>query len=197
APLGLRDALLEMIRGETQRAKAGQKARILAKVNALVDPLLIDALYEASQAGVQIRLNIRGICCLRPGVPGLSENISVVSIVDRFLEHARILYFHQGGSGRVFISSADWMQRNLDQRQELLVPVDDPAARRRLMQILDTCFADNVASSKLLPDGQYERIKSGGNPPLRSQEELYRTARLAVKSDQRRQRTRFEPHRPG
>ena len=196
APIGLREALLDMIRGETQRAKARQPARILAKVNALVDPQIIEALYEASQAGVEIKLNIRGICCLRPGVPGLSENIEVLSIVDRFLEHARILYFHHGGAERMFISSADWMQRNLDQRQELLVPVDDPASRRRMMSILETCLADNVSSSRLLPDGRYERRTPGDSPSRRAQEELYQAARRALRSDQRRQRTRFEPHRP-
>src|SRR5690606_1249118 len=115
----------------TERAHQKQPARITAKLNALVDTTLIDALYEASQAGVQIRLNIRSICCLKPVVPGLSENIEVISIVDRNLEHARILYFHQGGDPQVFFSSADWMPRNLDRRVELLVPVDDPDARQR------------------------------------------------------------------
>src|SRR5258708_2162392 len=125
APTGLREKLLEMIEIETERQKHGQKARILAKLNSLVDTQIIDALYAASQAGVRIQLAVRGVCCLRPGVRNLSENISVVSIIDRFLEHSRIFYFYHGGDERVFISSADWMPRNLDRRVELLVPVED------------------------------------------------------------------------
>ncbi len=130
APLGLRERIIEMIDAETDRQNHGQKARILAKLNSLVDPEIIEALYRASNAGVEIKLNIRGVCCLRPGVPKLSEHISVVSIIDRFLEHSRILYFHHGGDRRVFISSADWMPRNLDRRVELLVPVEDPVRSR-------------------------------------------------------------------
>src|SRR5690606_4765854 len=158
APMGLRDKLLELIRAETERALQNQPAEITAKLNALVDPQLIDALYEASQAGVRIRLNVRSICCLKPGVPGLSENIEVISIVDRYLEHARILYFHRGGEPEVFISSADWMPRNLDRRVELLVPVDDPDCRQRLIEILEICFADNLKASRLLPDGSHQRL---------------------------------------
>ncbi|MGH7128843.1 MAG: polyphosphate kinase 1, partial [Planctomycetaceae bacterium] len=129
APIGLRERLLEMINTETERRRHGQPAQILAKLNALVDPTMIDALYEASQAGVEIKLNVRGVCCLRPGVKGLSDHIQVVSVIDRYLEHSRIFYFHHGGDRRVYLSSADWMPRNLDRRIELLVPVDDPAAK--------------------------------------------------------------------
>jgi len=197
APIGLRDALLEMIASETERKKQGQEARIMAKVNALVDPALIDALYEASQAGVQIRLNIRGICCLKPGVKGLSENIEVISIVDRFLEHARIAYFHHGGEGRVFISSADWMPRNLDRRAELLVPVDDPACRQRLITILETYFRDTVKARRLLPDGSHERVVSKDDRSFRAQERLYKDAREAIARAEHQRRTLFEPHRPG
>ncbi|MCB9953355.1 MAG: polyphosphate kinase 1 [Planctomycetaceae bacterium] len=197
APRRLREALLELIHGETQRARAGQKARILAKVNALVDTKIVKALYEASQVGVQIQLNVRGICCLKPGIKGLSENIRVVSIVDRFLEHSRVMYFHHGGAGRMFISSADWMPRNLDLRQELMIPVDDPSGRKRLMEILEAAFADNVSSSMLQPNGEYIRLQPPkGEQPFRSQEELYLSARRALKSDQRRKRTVFEPHLP-
>src|SRR5690606_32999477 len=135
---------------------------IAAKMNALVDPEIIQALYEASQAGVIIRLNVRGICCLRPGVPGLSENISVVSIVDRYLEHARILYFYHGGDDTVFISSADWMTRSFDRRVELLVPVEDSHSKHRLMEILDTYFRDNQNSWKLGQDGRYTRLAGEG-----------------------------------
>lgn len=197
APLRLRDALIEMIHGEAKRSTAKRPGRIVAKLNALVDPELIDALYEASQAGVEIKLNVRGICCLRPGVPGLSETIQVVSIVDRFLEHARILSFDHGGQQRVFISSADWMQRNLDHRKELLVPVDDSACRERLQGILESYFQDNVKAWVLGPDGTYERrVPQTDEPQYRVQEELYRLARRTVKTRQKRRRTVFEPHRP-
>ena len=196
APIGLRDKVLEMIGSETERRKQGQAARIMAKLNALSDPQVIDALYEASQAGVEIRLNVRGVCCLRPGVPGLSENITVVSIIDRFLEHSRILYFHHGGDELYFISSADWMSRNLDRRVELLTPVDDPAARKRLATILETCLSDNVKSRRLLPDGRYERIKPPRKArPIRSQEVLYEQACKAVREAEQSRRTVFIPHR--
>ena len=195
APLGLRPKLLEMIEAETQRKQQGQKAIIIAKLNSLVDPAIIDALYAASKAGVKVRLNIRGICCLRPGVKGLSENISVVSIVDRFLEHARLFFFYHGGDERVFISSADWMPRNLDRRVELLIPIEDKACRARLISILETYFDDNVKAKKLLADGTYSRVKQGKSAPHRSQEALFREiceiGRLAENS----RRTVFEPHR--
>lgn len=196
APFNLREKLLEMIHVETQRRQQGHKARITAKLNSLVDPEIINALYEASRAGVQIKLNIRGICCLRPGVAGLSENISVISIVDRFLEHARILYFYHGGDERVFISSADWMTRNLNRRVELLVPVEDEAARRRLIEILNCCFQDNVKASVLQPDGSYQRVRSDGQQlAQRSQEVLYRLACEAVADAAQSKRTVLEPHR--
>jgi polyphosphate kinase len=197
APIDLRDRLLELIRTETRRAAAGHPAEILAKTNALVDRQLIDALYEASQAGVRVRLNVRGICCLKPGVTGLSENIRVISIVDRFLEHARVFSFHHGGDQRVFISSADWMPRNLDRRVELLVPVEDPHCRHRLLHVLDTCFRDNVKARRLLANGQHERVKPAGAPPLRAQQLLFDEAREAIQSARRQRATVFEPHLPG
>lgn len=196
APIGLRDKLLEMIESETRRRQQGQKGLLVAKLNSLVDPQIIDALYAASQAGVSVKLNVRGICCLRPGVPGLSENIEVISIVDRFLEHARILYFFHGGDERVFISSADWMPRNLDSRVELLIPVEDVAARRRLISILDTYFRDTLKSRRLLPDGNYERVKPRGRKkPQGSQDALYREAREAVQRAKQSRTATFEPHR--
>jgi polyphosphate kinase len=197
APIGLRDKLLEMIRAEVEFKQQGRPARIDAKVNALVDPVLIDALYEASQAGVDIRLNVRGICCLRPGVKRLSENIEVVSIIDRFLEHARVLHFHHGGDHRVFISSADWMQRNLDKRIELLVPVQDPVCRDKLIGILETYFDDNVKSRKLLSDGTHRRLVPGKRAPFRSQQKLYEEAKRANQAAEQQSRTTFEPHRRG
>ena len=195
APLGLRPRLLEMIAAETQRKKHGQKAVIIAKLNSLVDPKIIDALYEASQAGVKIKLNIRGICCLRPGVKGLSENILVVSIVDRFLEHARVMFFHHGGDERVLISSADWMPRNLDRRVELLVPIDDRALRTRLMSVLEAYFDDNVKSRRLHSDGSYTRVKQGKNAPHRSQEVLFQETCEIGRLAENSRRTAFEPHR--
>ncbi len=195
APIGLRERVLEMIETETKRRQQGQKAHIAAKVNSLVDPQVIEALYAASQAGVTIKLNIRGICCLRPGVPGLSENIEVVSIVDRFLEHARILYFYHGGDERVFISSADWMPRNLDRRIELLVPVDGPATRRRLISILDTYFRDNVKARRLDADGSYTLPVVGRGDRVRSQQVLYDEACEAVREAASARPTMFEPHR--
>jgi len=197
APLRLRDTLQELIEVETGRKRNGDEAKIILKLNALTDTALINSLYEASQAGVEILLNIRGICCLKPGIPGLSNNIRVVSVVDRFLEHARILYFHHGGDSRLFISSADWMARNLDHRKELLVPVESEFSRRRLLEILEVYFRDNVKSSELSGDGTYRRLRpEEESPAVRSQEELYRQARENVRRLERRRRTVFEPHRP-
>lgn len=193
APLTLRDKLLELINGETSRKERGHKAHIVAKLNSLVDPQIIEALYKASQAGVSIKLNIRGICCLRPGVPGMSENISVISIVDRNLEHARIMYFYHGGDEQVFISSADWMPRNLDRRVELLVPVDDVACRQRLVSLLDTYFKDNVKATALQSDGTYVPIS--GTPPFRCQSEHYRESCERFQAAREVERNIFVPHR--
>jgi polyphosphate kinase len=197
APIGLREKLMELIEGETERSRQGQKARISAKLNSLVDPDIIDALYAASRAGVRIRLNVRGICCLRPGVKGLSENVRVVSIIDRFLEHARILYFRHGGDERVFLSSADWMPRNLDRRVELLVPVEMPALRKRLMHILAMYLKDNVKSRELKADGTYIALHpTDRHPAYRSQDELYQEVVDAVRAAEQSRRTVFEPHLP-
>lgn len=195
APMGLRDRLLELIRAETERARNHQEAKIIAKLNALVDPALIDALYEASQAGVTIKLNVRSICCLKPGVPGLSDNIEVISLVDRLLEHARILYFHRGGDPEVLISSADWMPRNLDRRIEVLVPVASEECRNRLIELLDTCLQDNVKAARLLPDGSHERLTPEATEPVRAQQVLYDRAVAAVLQAKQEQRTVFVPHR--
>ncbi len=196
APVGLREKLLEMIEAEIDHKRHKQKALIICKFNALVDEQMIEALYAASQAGVKIRLNIRGVCCLRPGVPGLSENITVTGVIDRFLEHARILYFYHGGDERVFISSADWMPRNLDRRVELLVPVEDKACRRSVIAILKTTLGDNVKAKRLLADGRYERVRASGTAePLRSQEALYRRTSEAIEDASRAALATFEPHR--
>lgn len=199
APIGLREKVLELIQGETQRAEQGHRAEIVAKLNALVDPEIIQALCVASQAGVRIRLNIRGICCLRPGVPGQSENIQVVSIVDRFLEHARIMSFYHGGDERTFISSADWMPRNLDRRVELLVPIEDRECKQRLVEILEAYFLDHEKARQLGPDGSYHRLRdSSKKNETRCQERLYQRVCQEVKRASRSTPTVFEPHRaPG
>ena len=199
APIGLRKKLLSLIEAEIERKKHGQRASIMAKLNALVDPLLIEALYRASQAGVTVKLNIRGVCCLRPGVPGVSENISVVSIVDRLLEHARMIYFHHGGDQLAFISSADWMPRNLDRRVELLVPIQDTACRKRMVELMETYFQDEQNCWRLDQSGQYTRI--GGSAKdhddrVRAQEKLYTSAVEALKLAEQKRRTIFEPHQP-
>ncbi len=200
APLGMRETLLELIDAEIERKRQGQPARITAKLNALVDPQLIEALYTASQSGVKVRLNIRGICCLRPGVEGLSENISVVRVIDRFLEHARVISFHQGGQPRVFLSSADWMPRNLDKRIELLVPVEDPDCCDRLLAFLNRYFLDNVKATVLQPDGtQLRRTSSADDPerePFRVQQELYQMVSDEVRAADQKRLTEFVPHRP-
>lgn len=197
SPLGLRNRMLELIANEAARKREGQRARIMAKMNSLADPALIDALYKASRAGVEILLNVRGICCLRPGIPGLSENIRVVSIIDRFLEHSRIFYFHHGGSRLMYMSSADWMPRNLDRRVELLVPVRDKACRRKLEDILNTCFADTTKASVMGADGSYTRVVAEGRKrPVRCQELLYEKACEARKRARQNRLTAFEPHLP-
>ncbi|MBM81891.1 MAG: polyphosphate kinase 1 [Planctomycetaceae bacterium] len=193
APIGLREKLLELIESETDRKEQGQEASITAKLNSLVDPEVIQALYKASKAGVQIRLNVRGICCLKPGVKGLSENITVVSIIDRFLEHARILLFHHGGDQLLFISSADWMPRNLDRRVELMVPIEDRLCKERLIDILETSFLDNVKSSRLEPNGLYQRLQASANP-TRSQEAIYLNVKQTIEEAAHSRPTVFEPY---
>ena len=172
APLWLRSRFLKMIRRETKNARSGNPARIKAKMNSLCDKEVIAALYEASCAGVQIELVVRGICSLRAGVPGLSENISVHSIVGRFLEHGRIFYFENNGSPEVYLGSADWMPRNLDRRVEILFPVEDPELKRRVMHILDVQLQDNVKAQELLPDGKYRKISKRGKTPVSAQKQF-------------------------
>ncbi len=155
APVNLRDRFSTLIRREMEHCRNGYSGRIVAKMNALVDPQMIATLYEASQAGVQIDLIVRGMCCLRPGVEGLSDNIRVISIVGRYLEHSRIYYFHNQGQEEVYIGSADWMTRNLDRRVEAIVSIEDPEIVKDLQEILGVMLADNRQAWDLQPDGHY------------------------------------------
>jgi polyphosphate kinase len=156
APHQMLDRILQLIEREATHAQSGLPARIVAKMNALVDTQVIDALYRASAAGVEIDLIIRGICCLRPGVPGLSERIRVRSIVDRFLEHARIWMFDNAHRPEVYVGSADWMPRNLHRRIEVVFPIEDGRLRDRVMEeILETELVDNTKARVLRPDGSY------------------------------------------
>lgn len=159
APTGLKQKLLELIEREIGHARAGKQAKMIAKVNSLSNQEMIDKLYQASQAGVQIQLIVRGVCSLRPGVPGLSENISVISIVDRYLEHSRLVYFLNDGHEEVYISSADWMTRNLEKRVELLCPVFDSELKAVLIELLQLSLADNVKARVLKVNGQYEYLE--------------------------------------
>ena len=178
APMALRIRILSMIDRERRRAEEGQPGLIRAKMNALVDEDIIRALYAASRAGVKIKLNVRGICCLRPGLKGVSENIEVVSIIDRYLEHSRIYHFFNGGDEEHYIASADWMPRNLDRRIELMTRITSKDAVERLSCVLDWLFEDNQKARVLEPDGAYHRRKPvKGEDVSRVQTRLYEDAK--------------------
>ena len=179
APAHLKNRLTALIDRERAHAEAGKPARIIAKLNSLVDPHIIAMLYRASQAGVRIDLVIRGTCCLRPGVPGVSENIRVISIVDKYLEHSRITYFQNGDQPEIFLASADWMPRNFRRRVEIMFPIEDPQLQRRLFDgILGVVLADNVKARELQADGTYRRVSPPppGAPNIRSQLEFQNMA---------------------
>jgi polyphosphate kinase len=183
APLGLHECVLALIAREAEHARAGRPSRIVAKMNSLVDGDVIEALYRASQAGVPITLLVRGICCLRPGVSRVSETIEVRALIDRFLEHGRAFHFANGGKDELYIASADWMPRNFHRRVEAMLPVDDPAIRGRLMEILEMQMADNVKSWVLKPDGKYERVQAkAGAPAFRCQAKFIEMTRDRVKA---------------
>jgi polyphosphate kinase len=185
APYHLARKVIELIDREKRHAEAGLPARIIAKMNALVDPGAIEALYRASQAGVKIDLIIRGICCLRPGIPGVSDNIRVISIIDKYLEHSRISYFQNNDKPEVYLSSADWMPRNFRRRVELMFPIEDLRIQSRVADgILGVSLLDNVKARQLQPDGTYSRVKPKPNQPVvRSQIEFQNLAREAFQSE--------------
>ena len=177
APASLRDELVARIRREAEHAQRHDGAgRIIAKMNSLADRALIEELYRASQAGVRVDLIVRGICCLRPGVPGLSDHIRAISIVDRYLEHARVFCFDNGGDPEYLLASADWMPRNLDYRVETAFPILDPRLQRQIREVLEAQLADTVKARLILPDGRSRRVRSEGKIPVRSQERLYELA---------------------
>ena len=174
APFDLHQRLLGLIENETENARRGLPARIIAKINSLAERRIIEALYQASQAGVKIELIVRGICCLRPGLKGLSENITVRSIVDRFLEHSRVYYFENACQPRVFVGSADWLPRNFFRRIEFMFPIEDGVLRERIIrEILGVSWADNVKARVLKSDGSYHlRSPAKDEEPHRSQPEF-------------------------
>ena len=170
SPFSLFDAIIDKIRRETEHAKAGKQAHIIAKVNSLNETQIIDALYDASQAGAKIDLIIRGICSLRPGVPGLSENIHVRSIVGRFLEHSRVYYFLNAGEEEFYCSSADWMDRNMFRRNESCFEIRQKAMKEQLRQHLELFLSDNCQAWVLQGDGSYERLSPGNEERISAQE---------------------------
>ena len=184
APLWMRDRFLHLIEIERKNALEGRKARIVAKMNSLCDRGIIAALYAASAAGVKIDLIVRGICCLKVGIPGISENITVRSIVGNFLEHSRIFYFYSDGNEEVFMGSADWMPRNLDKRVEIVFPVEDEQLKEEVKHILEIQLEDNVKAHILQPDGTYEKVDKRGKMLLNSQdffcEEATRRAKIKL-----------------
>lgn len=192
APFGLRRKFKRLIKRETMR-KSGL---IMAKMNSLVDPDIIEALYQASQKGVKIKLNIRGICCLKPGVKGLSENIEVVSVIGQFLEHSRIFYFKNDGDEDVYLSSADWMPRNLDRRLEILFPVEGDKNKKRVIQLMKNYFLDNQKAWRLTEQGDYKKVLPGNEKPFAIQEHLKKLAKDREKTAKKRVIQELKPQTP-
>lgn len=196
APFHLKDKVISLIDREAARSTQEYPGLIMAKMNSLTDPDVIRALYRASRAGVAIRLNVRGICMLVPGRPGLSENIRVVSVVDRYLEHSRIFHFANGGASELYLSSADWMERNLERRVELLFPVRDEACSKKALDILKAYFRDNVKACRLSADGRWSRVEpKGGEAPFRAQEFFHAQAKNRAEALAREPRLRLEVRR--
>lgn len=199
APIWMKTRFLEMIEREAENAKKGMSGHIMAKMNSLCDPVIMQALYYASSCGVKIDLVIRGICCLRTGIPGVSENIHVRSIVGDFLEHSRIFYFYNGGIEEIYMGSADWMPRNLDRRVEIVFPVEDEKIKKKIMHVLDLEFKDNVKAHILQPDGTYEKQDRRGKQSVNSQIEFCREAQETAgkkKKEQKEKSRVFIPAEP-
>ncbi len=197
APIWLRKRFLELIRRETAYAREGHPAQIIAKMNSLCDQEIIGALYEASAAGVKIDLIIRGICCLKVGIPGISENIHVRSIVGNFLEHARIFYFRNDGEEEFYMASADWMPRNLDKRVEILFPIEDQKLREEARHILEIQLEDNVKAHILQPDGSYEKIDKRGKVLICAQDYFCQEAEQRARAPKEEEQSRiFTPAQP-
>lgn len=197
APTHMKRRILELIEAETDFAKSGEDAHIMVKVNSLQDPDVIKALLAAAKAGVKVDLNVRGVCCLQPPTGKAGENIRIISIIDRYLEHARIFYFLRAGDPELYISSADWMVRNLEKRVELMIPIVETTAKRRLTQALEKAFLDNTQSSQLQPDGSYKRLSPRKDEAaVQFQKVMQTKAVKAAKIRQNERSTTFEPHRP-
>lgn len=180
APIWLRKRFLKLIKREMKHAQAGKEAFIKAKMNSLCDRDIIAALYEASAAGVKIELVVRGICCLKVGIPGISENITVHSIVGNFLEHSRIFWFHNDGQEEIYMGSADWMPRNLDRRVEIMFPVENEGLKDQVRHVLSTQLADNTKAHVLQPDGKYDKIDKRGKKLINSQQQFCEEAQKAI-----------------
>jgi len=194
APTHLRERMVKLIERETRRALDGQPALIRAKMNSLVDERVIQALYRASNAGVTVQLNVRGICLLRPGVPKLSERISVISIVGRYLEHPRVFHFLSGGDDEVYLASADWMPRNLDRRIELAFPVQTPECRKKVLDALDVMFRDNVKGRRLGADGTWKvPARPATEAPFSAQQVIYEQTRRGFERRESASPEVFEP----
>ena len=188
APIWMKNRFVQMIEREAEHAKQGKPAEITAKMNSLCDPAIIAALYYASSCGVQINLLVRGICCLRTGIPGISENIHVRSIVGEFLEHSRIFYFKNDGIDEIYMGSADWMPRNLDRRVEIVFPVEDENIKKEILHVLDLEFRDNVKAHILQPDGTYEKQDKRGKTLVNSQMEFCKAAQQKAKKQKREEK---------
>lgn len=190
APIWLKDKFLMLIGREAENARQGKKARIVAKMNSLCDPVIMNALYDASKAGVKIDLIVRGICCIKAGVPGLSENISVRSIVGNYLEHSRIFYFYNDGFEDIYMGSADWMPRNLDKRVEITFPVEDPGLKTKVKEILQIQLADTLKAHIMQPDGSYVKQDLRGKNRLDSQMYFVKKAQAGQEIDGETENTR-------
>ncbi len=196
SPAMMKEKLLSLIAAEMQRAQQGERAEIRAKMNSLNDMEIIGALDRAAEAGVNIRLNVRGICCWAPSTARARAHTRIVSIVDHYLEHARIFCFRNGGAPLVYIASADWMSRNLDRRVELMIPIEDRQLAHRVRDILDACFRDNTQSYLLQPDGSSRPLRGSGQKTFRMQLHLQKQALIRARARERHSRLMLEPHRP-